>query len=60
MAIPLHAFLVGLPFRLRYVRAALGHIRGHDEVWFTTADEIADWAVENLVGEGAAAETATG
>jgi allantoinase len=60
MAIPLHAFLVGLPFRLKYLRAALEHIKGHDDVWFTTADEIADFALEHLTGEPAAAQPAAG
>lgn len=42
MAIPLHAFLVGLPFRLGHLRRALEHIAGHDDAWMTTSEEIAD------------------
>jgi allantoinase len=48
MAIPLHPFLVGVPFRLRYLRAALEHILGHEDVWLTTGDDIADWYVGTL------------
>ena len=43
MAIPLHPFLVGLPFRMRYLQAALEHIAGHEHVWLATSDEIAEW-----------------
>jgi hypothetical protein len=47
MAIPIHPFLVGLPFRLRHFERALAHIAAHDDVWLTTSDEIADWYLEN-------------
>jgi allantoinase len=43
MAIPLHPFLVGQPFRIRYLQAALEHIAGHEDVWLATSDEIAEW-----------------
>jgi allantoinase len=46
MGIPLHPFLVGQPFRLGYLERALAHIAGHDDVWLTTADEIADWYLD--------------
>ena len=45
-SISLHAYLVGQPFRLGPLREALRHIVEHklrDKVWFTTADEIADY-----------------
>jgi len=48
MAIPLHPFLVGHPFRLKYLDRALAHIAGHDDVWLTTADEIADWYLDHV------------
>jgi peptidoglycan/xylan/chitin deacetylase (PgdA/CDA1 family) len=51
MAIPLHPFLVGVPFRLRYLRDALEHILRQDDVWLTTGDEIADWYID-LLGRG--------
>ncbi|MCW2984281.1 MAG: Polysaccharide deacetylase [Conexibacter sp.] len=39
----LHPFLVGQPFRIRALARALSVIRAHDDVWFATTDEIADW-----------------
>lgn len=60
MAIPLHAFLIAQPFRLKYLRAALEHIVGHEDVWLATADEIADWSIEHLVGESGTAKTTAG
>ena len=42
MCIPLHAYLVGQPHRLRAFEAALAHVAAHqDDVWITTAAEIA-------------------
>ena len=43
MGIALHPYIVGQPFRLRYLRRALAHIDGHrDAVWLTTAGAIAE------------------
>jgi peptidoglycan/xylan/chitin deacetylase (PgdA/CDA1 family) len=42
MCIPLHAYLVSQPHRLRPFEAALEHVAAHsDDVWITTAVEIA-------------------
>jgi peptidoglycan/xylan/chitin deacetylase (PgdA/CDA1 family) len=46
-SIGLHPFLVNQPFRNRYLDEALNHVRSHDDVWFTTSDDIADWYVDN-------------
>jgi peptidoglycan/xylan/chitin deacetylase (PgdA/CDA1 family) len=43
MAIPLHPFLTGLPFRVKYLDSALEHIAAREQVWFATSDDIADW-----------------
>ncbi|CAN5604613.1 polysaccharide deacetylase family protein [soil metagenome] len=43
MGVGLHPFLVGLPFRIRYLERALAHVVRHADVWLTTADEIAEW-----------------
>jgi len=43
MCVPLHPFLTGQPHRLSAFAGALGHIAGHDRVWFATGAEIADW-----------------
>ena len=48
MCIPLHAYLVSQPHRLRVFEEALKHICAHrDDVWFTTGAEIAEFFREN-------------
>jgi peptidoglycan/xylan/chitin deacetylase (PgdA/CDA1 family) len=42
MALALHPFVSGQPFRHRYIDEALAYISGHDGVWLTTSDEIAE------------------
>lgn len=43
LAISIHTFLTGQPYRLRRFRAALEHMTANpDDVWFTTAGDIAD------------------
>ncbi len=42
MAIPLHPFLAGVPFRLAELRRALEHIVDSGDAWLATADQIAD------------------
>jgi hypothetical protein len=40
--VSIHAFLVGQPFRLRYFRRAMEHVRAaSDRVWFATTGRIA-------------------
>ena len=43
MAVALHPFLTGLPFRQKYLKKALDYIASRDGVWLATSDEIADW-----------------
>ena len=44
MCIPLHAYLVSQPHRIRAFEAALAHIHKNSaDVWITTAAEIADY-----------------
>lgn len=47
MSIPLHPFLVGQPFRLKYLDRALAHMRTRTDVWWATSDEIVDWYMEH-------------
>jgi len=48
MCIPLHAYLVSQPHRMRAFEEALKHITAHGrDVWFTTAAEIAGYYREN-------------
>jgi hypothetical protein len=43
MSVVLHAFISGVPFRLRQVRRALAHIAAHaDQVWLTQPCAIYD------------------
>lgn len=42
MALALHPFVSGQPFRARYLDRALEYIAGHPGVWLTTSDEIAE------------------
>lgn len=41
MALAIHPFVSGQPFRHRYLEEALSYIAGHDGVWLATSDEIA-------------------
>jgi allantoinase len=44
MCIPLHAYLVSQPHRLRAFEEALKHVASHsDDVWITTGQEIAEY-----------------
>jgi allantoinase len=43
LALALHPFLIGHPFRARYLERALAHIKKHDAVWITTGTAIVDW-----------------
>jgi allantoinase len=47
----LHPFLVGQPFRIRALARALSTIRSHEDVWFATTDEIADWYLATAYDE---------
>jgi allantoinase len=42
MALALHPFVSGQPFRARYLDQALEYIASHPGVWLTTSDEIAE------------------
>lgn len=49
MAICLHPFLIGHPYRSKYFAQALAHITSRQDVWFTTGGEITDWYVQNYL-----------
>lgn len=42
MAVPLHPYLTGQPFRDKYLDLALAHMRHQPGVWFATGSEIVD------------------
>jgi peptidoglycan/xylan/chitin deacetylase (PgdA/CDA1 family) len=56
MALPVHPFIVGQPYRHKYLDKALEYIAGHEGVWCTTSDEIADYYLENVLGPEATAD----
>jgi hypothetical protein len=41
MALALHPFVIGQPFRHKDLVKALEYIASHQDVWLTTSDEIA-------------------
>jgi peptidoglycan/xylan/chitin deacetylase (PgdA/CDA1 family) len=47
MCIATHPCWTGQPHRVRYLDEVLQYILGHDAVWQTTADEIADYYYEH-------------
>ncbi|MCB2028462.1 MAG: polysaccharide deacetylase, partial [Rhodoferax sp.] len=42
MAIALHPWVIGQPYRIRALEEALAHIMGHAGVWAATGSEILD------------------
>ena len=42
MCIPLRAFIIGVPLRIKYLDFALEYICSHDGIWLTTGSEIAE------------------
>lgn len=47
MPLCLHPFIINVPFRHLYLERVLREIRRHDDVWFTTTDEIAAYYYEH-------------
>ncbi len=43
MALALHPFVTGQPYRLKWLDRALEYITRHKQVWLTTGGEIAAW-----------------
>lgn len=54
MALALHPFIVNQPFRHKYLGRALAYITGHDKVWLTTSDELADFYYQHYYDRVAA------
>lgn len=51
MCVSLHPFVIGLPFRSKYLDKALAYITNHRDVWVTTSDEIADWYMKQYMNQ---------
>lgn len=47
MSLPLHPYIIGIPFRIKYLDKALAYIRSHKDVCCATGGEIADWYYQN-------------
>ena len=47
MCVALHPYLVGKPQRAKYLDEALRYIKSHNGVWYTTADDIAEYYMKN-------------
>jgi peptidoglycan/xylan/chitin deacetylase (PgdA/CDA1 family) len=45
--IGLHPHVIGQPFRIRALRDFLDYVKGFDDVWFATREEIATWYLQN-------------
>ena len=43
MGLGMHPFIIGLPYRIKYLDKALEYICSHEGVWRATASEIANW-----------------
>lgn len=43
LALPLHPWCIGQPFRVKYLDQVLAHIRKREAVWLATGAEIAGW-----------------
>jgi len=48
MCIAFHPFLLGQPHRVDYLDEVLTYVLGHQDVWATTADQIAAWYLEHV------------
>ena len=51
MALALHPFVIGQPFRHKYLLQALQYVANHPGVWLTTSDEIAEHYIRATGGE---------
>ncbi len=47
MCLVLHPWVIGYPHRIGYLDRILSHIMGHEGVWHATAEQIADYYLEN-------------
>ena len=47
LVLNLHPWLIGQPYRVRYLDEALGYVMGHKAVWSATGSQIVDWYGSN-------------
>jgi allantoinase len=51
MCLALHPFAIGQPQMIGYLADILEHVMSHDQVWMTTADDIAEYYIEHFYDE---------
>lgn len=47
MNVGLHPHVIGQPFRIRALKDFIDYAKDHDDVWFATREEIAEWYLQN-------------
>ena len=47
MNIGLHPHVIGQPYRIRALRDFIRYAKSHDDIWWTTREEIAEWNLKN-------------
>jgi peptidoglycan/xylan/chitin deacetylase (PgdA/CDA1 family) len=47
MAIALHPFIIGQPFRIKYLEKFFQYVQTKTDVWMTDSDSIAEWYLKN-------------
>jgi len=51
MCLAIHPWAIGSPHRINYLDRILDYVMGHDGVWQTTADDIAEYYLANYYDE---------
>ena len=51
LVLNLHPWIIGQPFRIKYLKQALSHIVRRTGVWTATGNEIVDWYLKNTAPE---------
>jgi allantoinase len=51
MALSLHPYLIGHPYRAKWLDKALAYATEHEGVWLATGGEIADWYYEHYYAQ---------
>jgi allantoinase len=60
MCISLHPFIAGHALRYRQLAETFRYLREHNDVWFCTSDDIADWYLEHCYDAALAQAPAAG
>lgn len=49
VGLPLHPYIIGMPHYVWVLEAILAHVRKHNDVWITTAGDIADHYIDQVL-----------